>query len=48
MNILGILIWVVAILIALVPVVGLLAELIDHYKTKGIIEYERGKNGKEK
>lgn len=45
MNILGYLIWIVAIAIALVPLIGLIAEFLEWYKYKSIREYERGKDG---
>lgn len=47
MNFLGILVWVVAILIALVPIIGLLAEFVDYCKEKTIRDYERGRDGEE-
>lgn len=47
MNFLGCLIWVVAVLIALVPVVGLIAELCEWYKDKSLRDYERGRNGEQ-
>ena len=45
MSLLGFLIWAVIILIALVPIVGLIAELCEWIKT--IRDYERGRNGEE-
>lgn len=48
MNILGFLIWAVVILIALIPIVGLIAELCEWVKDKTIRDYERGRNGEEK
>lgn len=47
MNILGFLIWAVVVLIALVPVVGLIAELCEWYKDKSLRDYERGRNGEQ-
>lgn len=48
MSPLGYLIWAAAILIALVPAIGLIAELCEWVKDKTIEDYERGRNGKEK
>lgn len=48
MSFLGYLIWTVVILIALVPVIGLIAELCEWVKDKIINDYERGRNGEEK
>lgn len=48
MSFLGYLIWAVVILIALVPVIGLIAELCEWVKDKTINDYERGRNGEEK
>lgn len=45
MSFLGYLIWTVVILIALVPVIGLIAELCEWVKDKTIKDYEREKNG---
>ena len=44
MTLLGVLLWVAAILIALVPIVGLVAEFIDWYKDKMEQDYERYKD----
>lgn len=48
MNPLGYLVWIIAILIALVPIVGLIAELCDWVKDKTIKDYERERDGKRK
>lgn len=47
MTIWGYIVWGVAILIALVPIIGLIAEVFEWHKDKTINDYERKKNDKQ-
>lgn len=47
MNFLGVLVWTAAIVLALVPLAGLLTDLGEWYEDKKERDYERGRKRKD-